>query len=94
MGLSWIKSCWLAQSADALSSLEELGCEEGLGTCAQPREPPSCRAQWEAGAWRGYGAFQVSRPPSQPQQPEPGGEQASLGSSLAAEPQGARRVKG
>lgn len=93
MGLSWIRSCWLAWSARPLSSAQDLRCKAGLGTRPQPREPPSCRAQWEAGAWHGYGALQVSRSPSQPQQLDPGGEQDSPGSLLAAEPRGTCRAR-
>lgn len=55
---------------------------------SQPRKPLSCRVQREAGAWHGFGALQVSCPPSQPRQPEPVYEQASPGFFLAAEPQG------
>lgn len=83
----------MARSARALSSTQDLRCKAGLGTYPQPREPPSFRAQWEDGAWHGYGALQVSRSPSQPQQLEPGGEEASPGSLLAAEPRGAPRAR-
>lgn len=84
-GLSWIRSSWLA-----LSSTQTWGARQGWECPPKSREPPSRRVQREPGAWHEYGAFQVSPPPSQPWQPEPGNEQASPGSFLA----GPRRSPG